>query len=293
MHVRSYLKLPQRRADVQFDAEFPCLIHLHHRHSDRPITFLHAHDCLEIGYCHEGTGIFVIDGHVHPFSTGDIAIIAPAQMHLAQSTGGATSLWTWMYLDPARLLILPAKEQHLLDSDAFARLAHTPVLTSGADPTLTELIRQAIDEAQCNDGHSRSVLRGLFCAILARLHRRLPTRKVKKPSARRTSAFGRIEPILAYLAGHYADDIAIDALAARAHVSIATLRRLFHQALGLAPLEYLIGLRIQMACSLLIGTDRPIVQIAADVGFATLSSFNRHFKAHTNLSPRQYRSHDR
>lgn len=82
-------------------------------------------------------------------------------------------------------------------------------------------------------------------------------------------------------------------MAKRCRVSVPTLRRLFHGALGTAPLEYLLRLRIQMASSLLAATARPILEIAFDLGFETPSSFNRHFRRRTGLSPRDWRKRHR
>jgi len=37
--------------------------------ADHPITFLHVHDCLEIGYCFSGRGIFIVGEKVLEISS--------------------------------------------------------------------------------------------------------------------------------------------------------------------------------------------------------------------------------
>lgn len=41
------------------------------------IQDLHHHDALEVGYCREGAGIFIIDGEVLPFSAPCATVIYP------------------------------------------------------------------------------------------------------------------------------------------------------------------------------------------------------------------------
>ncbi len=69
----------------------------------------------------------------------------------------------------------------------------------------------------------------------------------------------------------------------------AHLRRLFHAALGQSPQHYLTRLRLHMAATLLQHTRLPIVTIAADVGYPSISSFNRHFLAAMGAPPRAWR----
>lgn len=54
------------------------------------IQGLHHHDALEVGYCREGAGIFIIDGEVLPFSAPCATVLYPGQLHKACSMGGAS-----------------------------------------------------------------------------------------------------------------------------------------------------------------------------------------------------------
>jgi AraC-like DNA-binding protein len=293
MRFQSYSSLPRTVSDVKLDPVFPCYIHYFHKHKDRPITYLHAHNCMEIGYCHEGTGVFVVEGNVFPFAPGDVSVIFDSQMHLARSTEGTTSLWTWIYLDPIRMVTLGPRDQSLMDPSAMNRSDFGNIIKPADDPTTGEIVCHVIEEVRRQPRAYQTAVCGLICTLMVRLHRLLPSCKAKRPQTDRRDALHRIAEVLEYLAGHYTETIHIDELAGRCNVSEPTLRRLFHTSLGMAPLEYLIRLRIQMASSLLIGTDRPVLNIASDVGFDTLSSFNRHFKSQMGLSPREWRKQKR
>ncbi len=292
MQNQSYSSLPRTLSNITLDMEFPCGVSGLHHHKDDPITHLHAHNYLEVGYCYEGTGIFVVENKVMPFASGDICVIPGSLMHLARSTVGTISLWTWTYLDPVRLVILPPGDQSVLDPISLGGPDFINIIKPATDAVVGGIVRQIIDEIHQASPQYKTVVRGLVCTLMARLHRLIPQTDAETPFADRRDSLHRISPVLEYLAGHYTKNVRIDDLAKRCRVSVPTLRRLFHNALGVAPLEYLLRLRIQMASSLLAGTDRPILDIAFDVGFETLSSFNRHFKRQTGVSPREWRKHN-
>ncbi|MNJ43316.1 Bifunctional transcriptional activator/DNA repair enzyme AdaA [compost metagenome] len=66
--------------------------------------------------------------------------------------------------------------------------------------------------------------------------------------------------------------------------------RLFQKIMGIKPNEYVTQCRISAAKNLLLSTESPIYEIAAQIGFAQASYFIRVFKKHTDLSPQAYRN---
>lgn len=65
--------------------------------------------------------------------------------------------------------------------------------------------------------------------------------------------------------------------------------KLFKQAMGISILEYLTQLRLNHACNLLQYSTVPIIQVAFDSGFSSLSRFYEVFSAQTNCSPLAFR----
>ncbi|HWR61248.1 MAG TPA: Ada metal-binding domain-containing protein [Clostridia bacterium] len=72
-------------------------------------------------------------------------------------------------------------------------------------------------------------------------------------------------------------------------VSMSYLTRLFRKQLGVTPVRYVAGLRIDKAAELLAGTDKDILDIAYEAGFRSLSSFYRSFRGMTGCTPKKYR----
>jgi AraC family transcriptional regulator len=65
--------------------------------------------------------------------------------------------------------------------------------------------------------------------------------------------------------------------------------RLFGAVLGVTPHQYLIRARLRRAARMLAEAERPITDVALEVGFADLSNFVRTFHRAAGVSPRRFR----
>jgi transcriptional regulator GlxA family with amidase domain len=72
-------------------------------------------------------------------------------------------------------------------------------------------------------------------------------------------------------------------------VSERTLERRFHKSLGTTPLQYLQLLRIEAAKHMLTRSSRRVERVAHLVGYGDAPFFKQMFRAHTGMSPRDYR----
>lgn len=81
----------------------------------------------------------------------------------------------------------------------------------------------------------------------------------------------------------------MDKLSSEACISKAQLYRLFKQELGQTPGEYLQQLRLEQARQWLSEGQMSVTEIAFELGYQSLSHFNRRFKAAAGVSPGRYR----
>jgi AraC-like DNA-binding protein len=258
---------------------------------DAPITWLHGHDCLEIGYCYDGAGIFVIDNKVLPFQTGDVSVITPAEVHLAQSVPGTRSHWAWIYFDPFRLLRMLGRDVDCLSTGGLAGARFRNLISPQRDPFLGPLTRELARELRERPRGYQASVKGLAWSLMARLHRLAPSRMTSSFSSGKIEpAMRRIAPALDLMAESYMLKSDVRAWARCCHASVTHFRRLFRKAVGKSPHDYLIELRVRMAASRLQATDDKIVNISHEIGFTSLSSFNRSFRRVMNTTPREWRS---
>ena len=275
---------------IALPADFPVTVHAFHEQDDQPITWLHVHDCVEIGYCYDGAGIFVIGGKILPFRAGDVSVITSAEVHLAQSVPGTRSRWAWIYVDPFRLLRGFGREEASLDTSALAGRGFRNIVSPKRDLFVGALVQELVTELQENRRDFRASARGIVLSLLVRLRRLAPTRRrAAKVGSEGSLELRRIAPALDQMAESYASPADVRAWAQGCHMSVTHFRRLFRQALGKSPHQYLIELRTLMAASRLEAGREKIIDIAHESGFATLSSLNRSFRRVLGATPRAWR----
>ena len=93
----------------------------------------------------------------------------------------------------------------------------------------------------------------------------------------------------AWLDEHLHEPVDLQSAAAAAGISAFHFLRVFSSVVGVTPYQYLLRARLRCAARLLARTDRPVTDVAYDVGFADLSNFVRTFHRAAGVSPRRYR----
>ena len=88
---------------------------------------------------------------------------------------------------------------------------------------------------------------------------------------------------------HFAEKISLSAVAHAAGISPGHLSEKFKQITGLNFVEYVGRVRFHQACKRLQHDEASISHIAFEVGFQSLSQFNRVFKRLSGKSPTAYR----
>ena len=88
----------------------------------------------------------------------------------------------------------------------------------------------------------------------------------------------------------YAEPLDVPTLAAIAHLSASQFGRVFKEVFGETPHRYLQRRRVERAMTLLRQTDRPVTDVAWDVGFASLGTFSRTFSNIVGCSPTEFRA---
>ena len=94
-----------------------------------------------------------------------------------------------------------------------------------------------------------------------------------------------------FIQENQADEISLADVAQAVNTSTFYFCKLFKKATGLNFTEYLSRIRIEKAKSLLLNPNLRVSEAAYEVGFQSLTHFNRVFKKVTGNSPTQYREH--
>lgn len=94
-----------------------------------------------------------------------------------------------------------------------------------------------------------------------------------------------------FILEHHTEDLSLGQVAAAVHTSIFYFCKLFRKVTGTTFTEFVSRTRIEQAKNLLLNPNLRISEVAYEVGFQSLTHFNRVFKKITGESPTDYRGH--
>jgi YesN/AraC family two-component response regulator len=93
----------------------------------------------------------------------------------------------------------------------------------------------------------------------------------------------------AYVSEHQDNEISLDEMARTLHVSTFYFCKMFKKGTGLSFTDYLGRVRIERAKTLLLDPNRRVSEVAYEVGFGSLTHFNRLFSRIVGKSPTEFR----
>lgn len=94
-----------------------------------------------------------------------------------------------------------------------------------------------------------------------------------------------------FIAEHQGEDLSLGQVAKAVNTSTFYFCKMFKKATGVNFTDYLSRVRIEKAKNLLLNPNLRISEIAYEVGFQSLTHFNRVFKKIVGQSPTEYRDH--
>ncbi|MEV6975211.1 helix-turn-helix domain-containing protein [Kitasatospora sp. NPDC093806] len=99
----------------------------------------------------------------------------------------------------------------------------------------------------------------------------------------------RIDELCRWIADHLADDLSVDVLAARVHLSVRHFSRTFRQRTGSTPAGYVEAARLEAARRLLEESDHSLPVVAGTSGLGSVETLHRSFQRRLGTTPAEYR----
>lgn len=264
---------------------YPCSIPL-----DFPNVPLHWHDEMELIYIKKGIGTITVDFKSYTVTAGTIALIIPGQLHSIEQHEQDRMEYENIIFHPG---ILISKKTDTSYTELLAPLLSgalsVPLLYTPDTPHYSE-IAACID---ANDEISRTNPAGYQFYIKSQLFMLffilVGKCRLKEPPKKDYKSLEKMKLILKYIENHYMDKITIADVAGEVELSQSHFMKYFKTTMGTSFIDYLNDYRLTMAQRLLVSSESQILDIAAEVGFENLSYFNRTFKKHFHMTPREYR----
>ena len=99
----------------------------------------------------------------------------------------------------------------------------------------------------------------------------------------------KVKRVQAHIQENLDGELSLDELSEVAELSKYYFSRLFKEAVGMPPYEYVLEQRVMEACRCLSETEDSITEIALQTGFSGPSHLSRVFREHMGISPSSFR----
>lgn len=266
----------------------------YYREKEDGITFLirhsvhvppHLHRAMELLLVTEGIFELGIYDNMYHMEKGDFAIIFPGLVHYFQNfrsiPGQAIFLWASPALSGRFLQqledytpetpILKAEDLHPDIPYAMQRLAENPMKDPQSmlpEAWLQIILERSIPELTLSESGKNG------------------SGKNKSDKNGRTDL---LHQIVSYVSEHFREPLSLESIGHALGVSPYSISRIFSNIYHKNFRQYLGELRLEYAVNLLLYTDQNLTDISLNAGFGSQRSFNRLFREHYHLSPREFR----
>jgi AraC-like DNA-binding protein len=118
---------------------------------------------------------------------------------------------------------------------------------------------------------------------------RLPRRSRRSPAVADQRLLSRAEQMAGFIAQNYTQPLTAETISRHVGLHPNYAMALFRQTFGTTLIKYVTEHRLTHAQRLLVTTQDPILHIALNSGFGSLSRFNEAFRQSFGCTPREYR----
>ncbi|HUM84425.1 MAG TPA: AraC family transcriptional regulator [Lachnospiraceae bacterium] len=281
----------------------------------------HLHKALECVFVEEGTLEIGVSQELYHMEKGDFALVFPGMIHHYQTFGPSASRGIFVLAAPTLLggfsqkmsgfcpdpPVISSENVHPDIRYALKALAGLKKDEESAAKPQTAAFRQKAlaglkkDEesaAKSNmtvlrpesvfglkEGEGMLPLRQAYVQII--LARSLPCLHLTERTA--YEGHDLIYQTVAYVAGHYREQVSLTGMAKELGCSPYVLSRVFSGTFHMNFNQYVNKVRLEYAVGLLMNTDDSVTEVYLDAGFDSQRTFNRVFRESFHMSPREYR----
>ncbi len=100
----------------------------------------------------------------------------------------------------------------------------------------------------------------------------------------------KVEKVKLFIDENFTFDLSREGLASSVNMSVSSLGKAFKHVTGKTIRDYLNELRVEKSCKMLVESDMPVIDIAYQVGFESLRTYNRAFRKLMTCSPSEFRN---
>ncbi len=253
---------------------------------------MHWHNEMEIVYVEEGEFEECIDFEYYHITKGDIILVNPCVLHSFRQYKDEKACFRTIMFDFCMLTGNTADASSIKYFNPFMDGSYISpqIISPGQNhySELAECVRSLLDTYMEKESFFEIKIKAELYKLFYILFRNFFKAESGNNSIK-DSTTCNIKIILDYISENYMRPITIDELADSVNLSKHYFMRFFKKYMGMTCIEYINDYRLNIATNLLLTTRMQITEVAASIGIANLSYFNRIFKKKYNMTPKEYR----
>ena len=253
---------------------------------------LHCHEEIEVVYVDCGNCRYTVSGRDVDLKFGDILVMMPWVLHSFRTVEKEHYFIASTYL--ISLNMINNSSVDICSSKYFSPMLNGScsdccliTTENGHYEELRKIVEDMFDTYSDARRFFELQLKSLINNLIFKLLDYGLLEIYDRPSE--DSDVKTVRKVVDYISENYRENITLAKLANLVSMSETGLSRLFRSVTGMSCIDYVIEFRLSRAMSMLRFSDRPVIEIAYDVGFNNISYFNRTFKKHFNQTPSQCR----
>ena len=252
---------------------------------------IHYHEHYEIYYQLSGERIYFIEDRVYKVNAGDLVVVNIRDLHKTMSAGTPKFGRILLAFSRNFLRDMAACARDVDLFDCFKRPCKVITLTLPQQSVVEGILFEMIDESR---RRASGYLTGLKLDVMRLLlftarHDGRENGSGPEKNTAVSPIHDKITLAAQYINNNYAQELSLQSIADRFHISYYYFCRIFKEATGFTLTEYVNSVRIKHAQQLLKETHQSVTEIAGQVGYDSCTNFERVFKSITHVSPLQYR----
>lgn len=254
----------------------------------------HFHNEYEIFYLREGERQFFFDNRAYLVTGGDLILVDTNRVHMTRSISEQDRYHDRiiLYVADARMREFDAKYPSLQLVQFFKEECGVFKLTQKQQDRYMMMYDKVHDEFERGGEYAPIAIEleviNYLIELLRDDYQKSPVQHAGQ-SAGQKSQYHTFYTIAEYISENFDKPLTLEGLAKQFYLSKYHLSRTFKEITGVGFTEYMNVLRIQRSKQLLEQTGMSISEIAMEVGFNSISYFEKLFRLYMNISPLQYR----
>lgn len=253
----------------------------------------HFHNAFEIALILKGDGRRIVGDSVDNFTDGDLILLAPNLPHASYSDKKYHIKATSTRVHALVVYFQPDwfTDQHLNSSDfaPLKDLLHQLERGIRVTGNTHAVVMDYLIKMKEADGLQSFLL--LF-QLLCEIARSKEYTWLASPGYSNTyneTNIKKIHEVYKYVMENFTDKIALDDVAAIAHMTPSAFCKYFKNKTRKTFTHFVNEIRIGYACELLMNEDLDISRICFQCGFNNFTSFNKNFRHFMKITPSEYR----